>query len=52
LALGLTFLAAILVALPLRVEDRLIRVLSTVFWALFSIAWFTVGLGQIADGLL
>jgi hypothetical protein len=52
LAVGLTLLAGLLVALRLRVRTQPWQLVLTGFWALFGLVWFGVGLRQIADGLL
>lgn len=52
LAAGLTLLGALLLVLPLGISNRPLQVLLTVFWALFVLVWFGLGLTQIADGLL
>ena len=52
LAAGLTLLGALLLVLPLRTRNRLWQILLTVFWGLFVVVWFGVGLSQIAGGLL
>jgi uncharacterized membrane protein YphA (DoxX/SURF4 family) len=52
LAVGLTLLAGILILLPMRTKSRQLQLIVATCWALFSIVWFTVGLSQIASGLL
>ena len=52
LALGLTLLGALLVAVATRITKRPVQLLLATSWVLFSIAWFGVGLTQIAAGLL
>ena len=52
LAAGLTLIGALLLVLPLRTRNRLWQILLIVFWGLFVVVWFGVGLSQIAGGLL
>lgn len=52
LAGGLTLLGATLVVLALKAKTRPVQMLLCVIWGLFLLAWFGVGLSQIADGLL
>lgn len=52
LAVGLTVLALLLVAVPLRIRNRLVQRVCAILFALFLVVWFSVGLMQIADGLL
>jgi hypothetical protein len=52
LALGLTLIGALLVVLAMRITARPIQFMLAVLWVLFLIAWFGVGLTQIAAGLL
>lgn len=52
LAVGLTLLAAALVTLPLKIQNRSWQILFSVLWGLFVVVWFGVGLTQIASGLL
>lgn len=51
-AAGLTLLGACLVLLPLKINKRPLQILFSVFWAIFLVVWFGVGLTQIASGLL
>ncbi len=51
-ALGLSILASLLLVLPLRIRHRPLQLSFAVLWGLFCLAWFVVGLGQIASGLL
>ena len=52
MAIGLTVTGGLLLVLGARITNRPVQIVLTVVWALFSIAWFGVGLTQIADGLL
>ena len=52
LAGGLTLIGALLVVLATRIKKRPLQFALAGFWALFSTAWFGVGLMQIAAGLL
>jgi hypothetical protein len=52
LALGLTVMGVLLVALASRMTKPLFQLTLAVLWGLFSITWFGVGLMQIASGLL
>jgi hypothetical protein len=52
LAVGLTLLGALLVILATRTTRRPVQFALVGFWAVFSLVWFGVGLGQIASGLL
>ena len=52
LAAGLSLLGTALLILPVKVHKRPWQILLSVFWGLFVVVWFGVGLRQIADGLL
>lgn len=51
-AIGLTLVGAVLLALPRWTDQRPAQIVLMASWTVFSLVWFTVGLGQIADGLL
>ena len=51
-SIGLTLVGELLVVLAARITNSRGQLALAVVWALFSIAWFGVGLRQIADGLL
>jgi hypothetical protein len=48
----MTLLGTALCLLPLKVHNRPGQLLLSVPWGLFVVAWFGVGLRQIADGPL
>jgi hypothetical protein len=52
LALGMTSVGGLLVALAFRLKHRLWSFFLIPLWIVFALAWFAVGLRQIADGLL
>lgn len=52
IALGMTVIAALLLLILALVRNRWGRVSFLVIWGLFMVAWFGIGLFQIADGLL
>lgn len=52
IALGMTVMAALLLLILALVRNRWGRVSFLVIWGLFMVAWFGIGLFQIADGLL
>lgn len=52
LSIGLTLLGTALVVLGAWTTNRAGQLVLAVVWALFAIVWFSVGLRQIADGLL
>lgn len=52
LALGMTLIGGLLVALALKTRQRWGQILLTALWGLFLVLWFGTGLFQIADGLL
>ncbi len=52
LAIGLTLLGALLVALARQRARLFVQLLLAALWAGFTLVWFVVGMTQIADGLL
>src|SRR5262245_38459971 len=52
LAAGLTLLGAARPILPLRSKKLPLQILLSVLWVLFVVVWFSVGLTQLAEGLL
>jgi len=52
LAVGLTLVGGVLVALGARMTNRPWQYVLVGLWAIFSMVWFGVGLTQIASGLL
>jgi hypothetical protein len=52
LAAGLTLAGAALLMLGLKIRSRPWQIVVSVLWGLFLSVWFSVGLSQIADGLL
>jgi hypothetical protein len=52
LALGLTLVGGVLILFAAQLTKRFFQLLLTAVWALFALVWFTVGLTQIASGLL
>lgn len=52
LAIGLTAVALFLVAVPILNRKRLVQGICAVVYTMFLMVWFSVGLLQIADGLL
>lgn len=52
LAIGMTLIGAVILMLASRIAKRPQQILLGVAWLLFLVAWFGVGLRQIADGLL
>ncbi|HUW61937.1 MAG TPA: hypothetical protein VMZ06_13130 [Candidatus Bathyarchaeia archaeon] len=52
LAIGLTLLGALLVAVPVIVKNRFLQYAALIPWTAFLIVWFGIGLLQIPSGLL
>jgi len=51
-AVGMTLLGCVLIGLPLWFRLPALQLLCAFLWGFFTIAWFLVGLTQIASGLL
>jgi len=52
MAVGLTLVGVLLLALGVRITNRPLQMVLTLVWALYSMVWFGVGLTQIASELL
>jgi len=52
LAVALTVIGGLLILVSIRMKHRYVQYLFIALWALFTMVWFTVGLRQIASGLL
>jgi uncharacterized membrane protein YuzA (DUF378 family) len=52
LSVGMTVFGVVLILFGAQAKPRLLQYGLITLWTVFTVVWFGVGLGQIADGLL